>query len=51
MRFFVQRQLPVLLALNASIPTLPVSIVNNHWRIFNGGMKYNCYEMNRFLSD
>lgn len=49
MRFFVQRQLPVLLALNAFIPTLPASIVNNGHELFNGGRKYTDSEMDFML--
>ena len=47
--FFVQRQLPVLLALNAVIPTLPSSIVNNGNELFNGGRKYTDSEMDFML--
>ena len=44
-RFFVQRQLPVLLALNAFIPTLPVLIVINNGNVFNGRIKYTYSEI------
>jgi hypothetical protein len=47
--FFVQRQLPVLLALHAVIPTLPSSIVNNGKELFNGGRKYTDSEMDFML--